>query len=142
MVDVKYRTSATAIGGGRAGHTKSADGKLDMQLSVPEELGGSGGDGTNPEQLFAAGYAACILGAMQYVAAQEKINLPDVTTVTVEVAIGKREDGTGFGLEVAIKAKVPGMKRAVVEPLVEKADIVCPYSHATKGNIKRSLIVT
>ena len=142
MVDVKYRTSATAIGGGRAGHTKSADGKLDMQLSVPEELGGSGGDGTNPEQLFAAGYAACILGAMQYVAAQEKINLPDVTTVTVEVAIGKREDGTGFGLEVAINAKVPGMKRAVVEPLVEKADIVCPYSHATKGNIKRSLIVT
>lgn len=141
MVDVKYRTSATAVGGGRAGRAKSADGKLDMQLSVPEELGGGGGDGTNPEQLFAAGYAACILGAMQYVAAQEKINLPDVTTVTVEVGIGRREDGTGFGLEVAIKAKVPGMSRAVVEPLVEKADIVCPYSHATKGNIKRSVTV-
>lgn len=141
MVDVKYRTSASASGGGREGHAKSADGKVDVQLSVPKELGGGGGAGTNPEQLFAAGYSACFLGAIRHVAGQEKIKLPDVTSVDVEVGIGPREDGTGFGLEVAIEVKVPGMDKAAAEALVEKADIVCPYSHATKGNIKRSVTV-
>ena len=141
MVDVKYRTSASASGGGREGHAKTADGKVDVQLSVPKELGGGGGAGTNPEQLFATGYSACFLGAMRHVAGQEKIKLPDVTSVSVEVGIGPRDDGTGFGLEVAITAKVPGMDRAAAEALVEKADIVCPYSHATKGNIKRSVTV-
>ena len=141
MVDVKYRTSASASGGGREGHAKTADGKVDVQLSVPKELGGGGGAGTNPEQLFAAGYSACFLGAMRHVAGAEKIKLPDVTTVDVEVGIGPREDGTGFGLEVAVRVKVPGMDRSAAEALVEKADIVCPYSHATKGNIKRSVAV-
>lgn len=141
MVDVKYRTSASASGGGREGHAKSADGKVDLQLSVPKELGGDGGAGSNPEQLFAAGHAACFLGAMRHVAGAEKIRLPDATTVDVEVGIGPREDGTGFGLEIAIKASVPGMDRAAAEALVEKADIVCPYSHATKGNVKRSVTV-
>ena len=108
MVDVKYRTSASASGGGREGHAKTADGKVDVQLSVPKELGGGGGAGTNPEQLFATGYSACFLGAMRHVAGQEKIKLPDVTSVSVEVGIGPRDDGTGFGLEVAITAQGAG----------------------------------
>jgi len=141
MVDVKYRTSASATGGGREGHAKSADGKVDLQLNVPKELGGGGGAGTNPEQLFAAGYSACFLGAMRHVAGQEKIKMPDDASVAAEVGIGPRDDGTGFGLVVAIKAHLPGMDRAAAEALVEKADIVCPYSHATKGNIERSVTV-
>ena len=141
MVDVKYRTSASASGGGREGHAKTADGKVDVQLSVPKELGGGGGAGTNPEQLFATGYSACFLGAMRHVAGEEKIKLPDATTVDVEVGIGPRDDGTGFGLEVGITVNVPGMDRAAAEALVEKADIVCPYSHATKGNIERAVTV-
>jgi Ohr subfamily peroxiredoxin len=141
MVDVKYRTKGSASGGGREGHARSADGKVDVQLSVPKELGGGGGPGTNPEQLFAAGYSACFLGAMRHVAGQEKIKMPDDATVEAEVGIGPREDGTGFGLEVALTAHLPGMDKAAAEALVAKADIVCPYSHATRGNIKRTLSV-
>ena len=139
-VDVKYRTDATATGG-REGHAKTADGKVDVQLSTPKELGGGGGAGTNPEQLFAAGYSACFLGALRVVAGKENVEIPDDAAVDAEVGIGPREDGTGFGIEVALTLKVPGLDRAKAEDLMQKADVVCPYSHATKGNIKRTLTV-
>lgn len=139
-VDVKYRTDATATGG-REGHSKTADGKVDVKLSTPKELGGGGGAGTNPEQLFAAGYSACFLGALRFVAGKEKVTIPDDATVKAEVGIGPREDGSGFGLEVALTLKVPGMDRAQAEELMQKADVVCPYSHATQGNIKKTLSV-
>lgn len=139
-VDVKYRTDATATGG-REGHSKTADGKVDVQLSTPKELGGGGGPGTNPEQLFATGYSACFLGALRFVAGKEKVTIPDDATVKAEVGIGPREDGTGFGLEVALTLKVPGLDRAKAEDLMKKADVVCPYSHATRGNIKKTLTV-
>lgn len=139
-VDVKYRTEATATGG-REGHAKTADGKVDVQLSTPKEIGGGGGPGTNPEQLFAAGYSACFLGALRVVAGKESVKIPDDATVKAEVGIGPRADGTGFGIEVALTLKVPGLERAKAEDLMKKADVVCPYSHATKGNIKKTLTV-
>jgi osmotically inducible protein OsmC len=131
---ILYRTTASATGG-RDGRAASEDGKVDARLSVPKELGGPGGDGTNPEQLFAAGYSACFLGAVKYVAGKEKVTVPDDAQVRATVGIGPREDGTGFGLEVALSVSLPGLDRAQAEALVQKANVVCPYSHATKGNI-------
>lgn len=138
MVDIKYRTDATATGGGREGRSRTSDGKVDVTLTPPKELGGSGA-GTNPEQLFATGYAACFLGALRAAAGKEKIKVPDDATVKATVGIGPREDGQGFGLEVDLELHVPGMTEAEAEDLMQKADIICPYSHATKGNIKRTL---
>lgn len=137
---VLYATQATATGG-REGSAATNDGRLSVTLSTPKELGGAGGAGTNPEQLFASGYSACFLGALKYVAAQSKIAIPADATVTANVAIGAREDGTGFGLEVAITAAIPGLDRAVAEDLVARAHIVCPYSHATRGNINVAVSV-
>lgn len=137
---ILYRTRATATGG-RDGASRSEDGKVDVRLSVPKELGGPGGDGTNPEQLFAAGYSACFLGALRFVAGKEKVAIPADATVTADVGIGPRDDGTGFGLDVALSVSVPGVDRAVVEDLVRKANVVCPYSHATRGNIEVRLEV-
>lgn len=137
---ILYRTRATATGG-RDGASRSEDGKVDVRLSVPKELGGPGGDGTNPEQLFAAGYSACFLGALRFVAGKENVTIPPDATVTADVGIGPRDDGTGFGLDVALSVSVPGVERAVVEDLVRKANVVCPYSHATKGNIEVRLEV-
>ena len=139
-VDVKYRTEATATGG-REGHSRTADGKVDVQLSTPKEIGGGGGPGTNPEQLFAGGYSACFLGALRFAAGKENVTIPDDATVKAQVGIGPRADGTGFGIEVALTLKVPGLDRAKAEDLMKKADVVCPYSHATKGNIKKTLTV-
>jgi len=130
---VIYRTSATATGG-RDGRAATADGSLDVKLVVPKELGGPGGEGTNPEQLFAAGYSACFLGALKFYAGQKKVKLPDDATVTVSVGIGPREDA-GFGLDVRIAVALPGMERDVAEDLVAGAHQVCPYSHATKGSL-------
>lgn len=141
MADIKYRTDATATGGGREGKSRTSDGKVDVTLNTPKELGGGGGAGTNPEQLFATGYAACFLGALRFAAGKEKIEVPDDAAVKATVGIGPREDGTGFGIEVDLELSVPGMDKAQAEGLMQKADIVCPYSHATKGNIKRSLKV-
>lgn len=138
---ILYRTKATATGGGRDGASRSEDGKVDVKLSVPKELGGPGGDGTNPEQLFATGYSACFLGALRFVAGKEKVTVPADATVTADVGIGPRDDGTGFGLDVALTVSVPGVDRAVAEDLVRKAHVVCPYSHATKGNIEVRLEV-
>jgi Ohr subfamily peroxiredoxin len=127
--------------GGRTGEGATDDGKVDVKLSTPKELGGDGGVGTNPEQLFSVGWSACFLGALKYVAGQEKVKIPEDAKVETTVGIGPREDGTGFGLTAVLKVHVPGMDHAEAEKLVQKADIVCPYSHATRGNIHKELHV-
>ncbi|MCO6177448.1 organic hydroperoxide resistance protein [Ciceribacter sp. RN22] len=128
---ILYTAQASATGG-RAGRAVSDNGVLDVKLTVPKELGGDGATGTNPEQMFAAGYSACFLGALKAVAGKEKIKLSEDTTVTARVGIGPRDDGTGFGIEVAISVNIPGVERAVAERLVAAAHIVCPYSHAMR----------
>lgn len=136
--NVLYRAQAKATGG-RDGRAVSSDGVLDVQLTTPKELGGNGAHGTNPEQLFAAGYSACFLGALKYVAGQEKKTLPADTTITGQVGIGPIP--TGFGIEVELTISIPGLAREEAEALVQKAHIVCPYSNATRGNIDVKLIV-
>jgi Ohr subfamily peroxiredoxin len=135
---VLYTAQATA-NGGRDGRAVSADGELDVRLSTPRELGGAGGSGTNPEQLFAAGYSACFLGALKFVASKERVALPAQTSITGRVGIGPIP--TGFGIEVELRISVPGLPREQVQALVEQAHIVCPYSNATRGNIDVSLVV-
>ncbi|MBA3598460.1 MAG: organic hydroperoxide resistance protein [Methylibium sp.] len=135
---VLYRAEASATGG-REGQAASSDKVLDVKLSTPKELGGGGGPGTNPEQLFAAGYSACFLGAMKHVAGQQKITLPADTKVSGKVGIGPIPQG--FGIEVDLAVSVPGMDRAEAEKLVEAAHGVCPYSNATRGNIEVRLSV-
>lgn len=133
-VKVVYTTKATATGG-RTGSAKSEDGQLDVTLTTPKEMGGAGGDGTNPEQMFAAGYSACFIGAMKAVAAQDKsVKVPDDVSVTATVGIGPRSEG-GFGLEVALAVNLPNVDRAAAQALIEKAHQVCPYSNATRNNI-------
>jgi osmotically inducible protein OsmC len=128
---ILYRTSATSTGG-RVGSSKSSDGNLAVSLTSPKELGGDGAAGTNPEQLFAAGYSACFLGALKYVAGQAKVAISADTTVTANVGIGPREDGTGFGIEVDLVVSIPDVDAAVAKDLVAQAHIVCPYSHAMR----------
>ena len=138
-VDVKYRTKASASGG-REGKAATEDGALQVSLSTPKELGGGGGQGNNPEQLFAAGYAACFLGAMKFVAGQDKQKVPEDAKVTSTVGIGPRSEG-GFGLEITLDVSVPGLPRDQAQALVEKAHQVCPYSNATRNNIDVKLNV-
>ena len=140
---ILYRTSATSTGG-RSGSSKSSDGVLSVTLTTPKELGGDGAVGTNPEQLFAAGYSACFLGALKFVAGQAKVKLSPDTTVTANVGIGPREDGGGFGLEVDLVADLPGVDPDVAQDLMAKAHIVCPYSHAmrTSTEVQVSLAQT
>src|SRR5215468_10704029 len=135
---VLYRAKATSQGG-REGTSRSSDGVLDLKLSTPKELGGGGGDGTNPEQLFAAGYSACFLGALKFVAGQAKVALPAETQITARVGIGQIP--TGFGIEAELQISVPGLPREQVEELVQKAHVVCPYSNATRGNIDVTLTI-
>ncbi len=130
---VLYTTAATATGG-RDGHAATKDGSLDVKLATPKELGGAGGPGNNPEQLFAAGYSACFLGAMKFVASQGGPKVPPDTTVTATVGIGPRSEG-GFGLDVALDISLPGLPRDEAQALVEKAHEVCPYSNATRNNV-------
>jgi osmotically inducible protein OsmC len=137
---VLYTTQATSTGG-RSGSSKSADGVLAVTLTTPKELGGDGATGTNPEQLFAAGYSACFLGALKFVSGKAGVKIPAESTVTGKVGIGPRDDGQGFGIEASLTINVPGVDRATVEKLVEQAHVVCPYSHATKGNIPVTLTV-
>ena len=133
-VDVKYKTAAKATGG-RDGHSATLDGSVDVKLSTPKELGGGGGDGVNPEQLFATGYAACFLGAMKAVAAQQKdVEVPEDTTVTSHVGIGPRSEG-GFGLTIDLEIQLPGLEEDRARKLIEDAHQVCPYSNATRNNI-------
>ena len=135
---VLYTAGATATGG-REGVAKSSDGTLEVRLSTPRELGGAGGSGTNPEQLFAAGYSACFLGALKFVASQSKIKLPDETSIQGYVGIGPIP--TGFGIQTELKINIPGMSKDDVKSLVDKAHIVCPYSNATRGNMKVTLTI-
>ena len=121
--------------GGRDGKGRTDDGKVDVTLSVPKEMGGTG-NGTNPEQLFSVGYSACYLGALKFVAGKEKIKISDDAKVSANVGIGERDDKQGFGLTVALEVSLPGVDKAKAEDLVTKAHVVCPYSHATKGNVQ------
>ena len=129
---VLYQAHATSTGG-RDGTTKSSDGLLDLKLAAPKELGGLGG-GVNPEQLFAAGYSACFIGAMKVVAGMQKIALPADTAISATVGIGKIP--AGFGIEAQLVVSMPGMDRAVAQGIIDKAHQVCPYSNATRGNIE------
>jgi len=135
---VLYQAHAHATGG-RDGHARSDDGVLDVKLTTPKELGGAGGHGTNPEQLFAAGYSACFIGAMKFVAARDHIKIPADVSVASTVGIGPI--ATGFLIEVDMKVTLPGMERAEAEKLVAAAHIVCPYSNATRGNVDVRLSV-
>ena len=138
-VNVLYRTTATATGG-RDGAAATKDGSLSVKLSTPKELGGAGGPGNNPEQLFACGYSACFLGAMKFVASQGGPKVPADTTVTATVGIGPRSEG-GFGITVALDVALPGLARADAQALVDKAHQVCPYSNATRNNVDVKLTV-
>ena len=135
---VLYTAHATSTGG-REGTSKTDDGALEVKLTTPRQLGGSGAFGTNPEQLFAAGYSACFIGALKHVAMQQKIALPADTSIAAAVGIGPL--GKGFGIQVALRVTVPGMDRAAAEQLVQAAHQVCPYSNATRGNIDVALSV-
>ncbi len=133
---VLYRAHARATGG-RDGRAVVPDSGLDLRLTTPRELGGAGGDGANPEQLFAAGYSACFIGAMKFVAARDKIALPQDVSIDGSVGIGAIPNG--FGIEVELKISLPGMDRAAAQTLIENAHVVCPYSNATRGNIDVTL---
>ena len=133
---VLYRAQAKATGG-RDGRAVSSDNVLDVKLTTPKELGGAGGAGSNPEQLFAAGYSACFLGAIKFVGAKEKIVVPQDVSIEGNVGIGAIP--TGFGIEVELKISLPGMDKAAAQALIDKAHIVCPYSNATRGNIDVTL---
>ena len=132
-----YTAQATAHGG-RQGYVESSDGVLDLDLSMPEAMGGPGGDGTNPEQLFAAGYSACFENALRRVGGQQKKNVRDAS-VTANVGIGR--DDNGFGLEVELIGTLPNLPREEAEDLMREAHQVCPYSNATRGNIEVTLSV-
>lgn len=135
---VVYRAHAKATGG-RDGRATSSDEILDVKLAVPKEMGGPGG-GTNPEQLFAAGYSACFLGAMKFVAGRDKYSMPKDAYIDGEVGIGPIS--TGFGIEVTLNIHLEGMDQTEAEKLVEAAHIVCPYSNATRNNINVDLKIT
>jgi len=129
---VLYTAQAVATGG-REGTARTSDGKLDLKLSTPRELGGNGGNGTNPEQLFAAGYASCFLSALKLVAGRAKVTLPAATEVTARIAIGPEGESFGLGADMTISA--PGLSEADLRALVHQAHQVCPYSKAVRNNI-------
>ena len=136
-----YTASATSTGG-RTGTSKTSDGRLEVDLSTPKELGGEGGPGTNPEQLFAAGYSACFIGAIKAVAGRQKIKVPNDVSISADVSIGPLTGKEGaFAIEVALSVTIPGMDRSAAEKLVADAHEVCPYSNATRGNVDVSLSV-
>lgn len=136
-MQILYTASATSTGG-RDGRSVSSDNQLDVKLTTPKELGGAGGAGTNPEQLFAAGYSACFIGALKFVAAARKTALPADLSIKADVGIGPNGKG-GFGIQVALNISLPGLDRQLAEELVNKAHEVCPYSNATRGNIDVAL---
>ncbi|AJY45558.1 organic hydroperoxide resistance protein [Martelella endophytica] len=139
-MNILYKTSATATGG-RTGTATVDDGSLTLSLATPKELGGSGGPGTNPEQLFASGYAACFLSALSFIAGRQKLALMEESSVTVSVGIGPRADGKGFGLDIALTAKLPGLDEVTARKLVEDAHATCPYSHLTRDGAEVRLSV-
>ena len=131
-----YTATATATGEGRNGHTRSSDGLIDLDLAVPKEMGGAGG-ASNPEQLFAAGYAACFHSALKAVGRAEKVSFSD-SAVTAEVGLGKNDQG-GFGLAVTLHVELGGLDQAAAEALVATAHQLCPYSNAVRGNVEVAL---
>lgn len=133
-VDAKYKATATASGGGREGKAALADGTLELQLVVPRELGGTGGDGANPEKLFALGYSACFLGALRVGATQLKVKVPESTTVTATIGMGPRSEG-GFGITATLEVFLPSLEQQDAEVLVEKTHGICPYSNAIKASV-------
>jgi len=139
-MNILYTAKGSATGG-RSGKAASDDGVLQVTLTTPKALGGDGAVGTNPEQLFACGYSACFLGALKFVAGKAKVKIPEDAKVTATVGIGPRDDGGGFGIDVALAISVPGVDRKTVEDLVKQAHVVCPYSHATKGSLDVRLSV-
>lgn len=134
-----YTATATATGG-RDGRAVSSDNILDVKLATPKELGGAGGAATNPEQLFAAGYSACFIGALKFVAGQTKTALPGDTAITADVGIGQIEGG--FGLDIDLRISLPGLAQDQAQSLVDAAHLVCPYSNATRGNVDVRLHVS
>ncbi len=137
---IVYTAHATAVGG-REGTAKSDDGQLDVKLGTPKQMGGND-KGTNPEQMFAAGYAACFLGAMKFVAGTKKVQLPDETSINSSVDFGPRPNGAkGFSVDVTMEIHIPGMDHAEAEAIVHEAHEVCPYSNATRNNIDVKLTV-
>lgn len=142
-IDKKAYTARATSTGGRTGTSTTPDGRLDLKLSTPKELGGEGGPGTNPEQLFAAGYSACFIGAIKAVAGKQKIAVPDDVSITADVAIGPLSGKPGaFGISVDLAVTIPGMPQNQAEQLVADAHEVCPYSNATRGNVDVNLTVT
>lgn len=137
-MQVLYTAEGTAWGG-REGRAASSDGVLDVQLAIPKSMGGPGGEKTNPEQLFAVGYAACFHSALKLVAARDKLDVSE-SAITARVSIGANDAG-GFGLAVELEAELPDVERSVAEALVAKAHEVCPYSNATRGNVEVTLTV-
>lgn len=137
---ILYTAHGSATGG-REGKAATDTGNVKLVLNTPKELGGGGGEGTNPEQLFSMGYSACFLGALKFAAGKENVKIPDDARVSADVGIGPRDDGTGFGIAVKLTVSIPGLDKAKAEDLVQKAHIVCPYSHATRGNIDVDLKV-
>lgn len=133
---ILYSATAKATGG-RDGSAVSVDDALNVKLSTPKELGGACGNGTNPEQLFAAGYSACFIGALKFVAGRQKIRLPDDLSITGHVGIGQTPQG--FGIEAELQISIPGMDKSAAQLLIENAHQVCPYSNATRGNINVTL---
>ncbi len=138
-IDVKYRTTATAVGG-RDGRAYTEDDTFDLAVTTPKELGGAGGPGTNPEQLFAAGYSACFLSALKLVAGKRKVDLAADATVSASVGIGPNGQG-GFGLAVQLTADLPDIERTIAEQLVAEAHQICPYSNAIRGNVDVEIVV-
>lgn len=139
-MNVLYTAHATSTGG-RTGTAKTDDGRLSVTLDTVKEFGGAGGQGTNPEQLFAAGYAACFHSALKFVASQTSVKLPADTAVNAHVGIGQNPKGKGFALEVTLEVSLPGVDKAQAEALVKETHEVCPYSNATRGNIDVKLSV-
>jgi Ohr subfamily peroxiredoxin len=141
-IDKALYTARATSTGGRNGKTESSDGSFKLDLATPREMGGAGGVGTNPEQLFAAGYSACFIGALKAVGAKQKIAVPADTSIDAEVSFGPLSGAEGrYGIAVVMNIHLPGMERAQAEKLVETAHQVCPYSNATRGNVDVTLNV-
>lgn len=141
MIKQALYTAHASTTGGRTGTSATDDGRLSITLDTPKALGGNDGPGTNPEQLFAAGYSACFLGALKAVGRGEKVKIPDDTTIDASVSIGERAEGPGFGIAVAMTVTLPGIEYDKAVELVAKAHQVCPYSNATRGNIDVEITV-
>ena len=138
-MEILYKAHATASGGGRDGRSRTDDGKIDVNLSVPAEMGGDGGAGTNPEQLFATGYAACYLGALRLVSGKAGTPVGPDTKIHSTVGFGKNTRGEGSNLDIALKVTDHGLDQAVIDDLIQTAHQVCPYSNATRGNVDVAL---